>query len=132
MAWTRGVEDWARTTAPAPDDAIRRVETELSLRFPDAYVAFLQVTDGLLAHDHLSLYAVEDLVERNGTLEIQTYLPGHLAIGDDSGGRAVVIASGETTGPVYLMDTGSALLETRDVVASSLLEWLEQRCPDLA
>jgi hypothetical protein len=126
------LDSWADTRPPAAEAAVRLAEVVLGIRLPQQYTALLQVTNGLLAHDHLYLYRVEDLAERNDTLGILECFPGHLAIGDDSGGRAVVISTGETVGPVYLVDMGSVLLEAEDIVGASLGEWLENRCPLLS
>jgi hypothetical protein len=58
---------------------------------PETYLAVLQDRGGESLSKSVHLYALEDLLERNVTYEIKTYCPGFMSIGDDSGGRAIMI-----------------------------------------
>lgn len=53
------------------------------------------------------LYAVDELIERNECYETQVYCPGYLTVGDDGGGRAVVIHAALNPATVFVVDHGS-------------------------
>ena len=73
---------------------------------PEEYVALLMARGGQFCGELVRLYDVDEIIERNETYETKTYCPGFLTIGDDRGGRAVVIASRRAPSPVYLVDHG--------------------------
>ena len=65
------------------DDAVLLAEE--TLRFPEDYATWLQSDDGLerdLGGSYLSLYAVEELVERNRGYALAEFMPGLILIGD--------------------------------------------------
>jgi len=77
---------------PAPAQLIGALEAELAKSLPAAYRDLLLAADGMLFDNGLVLYPASQIRERNETFEVEKYAPGFLAIGDDSGGRAIMIS----------------------------------------
>jgi hypothetical protein len=56
--------------------------------FPDDYIEIMTWSDGgdfLLGENYLRLWRSGEIVARNADLEVQMYLPGTVAIGNDAG-----------------------------------------------
>lgn len=103
------------------------LDTKLGERLPEEYRWFLRATNGISLDNGLILYPSDDLVERNETLEVALYAAGYLAIGDDSGGRAVLVPF--TGSGVYLVDQGSMDPSDMREIASSFRQWVTEGCP---
>ena len=88
--------------------------------------AFLARQTGVSRDDGLMIYAPEDVAERNQTYEVAEYLPGHLMVADDSGGRGVLVDEG---GVIWICDMGAWDMECREPLASSLVQWVALDCP---
>jgi len=74
-------------------------------------------------------YAADEIVERNLTYESREYCPGYLALGDDGGGRAVVV-HGELVPPtVFVVGHGSMSEPDFIAVGAQLADWLDAGCP---
>jgi hypothetical protein len=74
------------------DEAILSAERTLATRFPEDYAAWLRTNEGLerdLGGSYLSLYAVEELVERNLGYAIAELMSGLILIGTDGGGEGI-------------------------------------------
>ncbi len=109
-------------TREAPSPAtLAQAEAELG-PLPASLRALLEHTDGLEADNDVQLYDVVALPERQETLEVRTYAPGHLAIGSDGGGRVVLLGPGD--GQIRLTDAGDLDPEGATVLAENLMEWL--------
>lgn len=111
---------------PAEDGALRRAERELSVVLPEQLASLLRLADGFLLHDGTSLFSTEGLVERNSTLEVREYLPGYVAVGDDSGGQAYVLKLGEGDTRIYTVGVGDMSADGLTVVAADLASWIGQ------
>ena len=61
--------------------------------------AFAAWQTGEPRNDGLTIYAPDQIAERNEIYEVAIYLPGHLMIGDDSGGRGVLL---DSSGAVWI------------------------------
>lgn len=101
---------------------IDNLETRLGRGIPDQYRDLLQAADGFILNNGLHIYSSDYIVERNETFEVNKYAPGYLAIGDDSGGRSILIRF--EGGGVYLVDQGSMHPDDMKKVAESLAEWI--------
>ncbi|QBE66555.1 SMI1/KNR4 family protein [Pseudoduganella lutea] len=95
---------------------------------PDDYLDLLRMRGGEFCNDLVRLYSSDELIERNETNEAKKYCPGFIAIGDDSGGQAIVIAVGKAPGAVYLVDQGSMHPDDFDVIAPDLNTWVAEGC----
>ena len=113
----------------AKHELIAEVEQWLGTALPVEYVKFLLSYDESLIGKQVLIYAAESLIERNETYETKIYCPGYLTIGDDSGGRAVVIPIDQPLCKVYLVDHGSMSPSDFDLLPKSFHAWLEDGCP---
>jgi hypothetical protein len=121
------IPDVITRNPPASPDAIRRLRAEVALELSDDYVALLAQADGVCA-DSFTLYPCEGVLERNVTFEVANYAPGYLAIGDDGGGRAIMLRGGNTS-PVFVVGHESMSPEDMKQVAAGLSEWVQLGCP---
>ena len=73
---------------------VKDVEVWLGQPLPEPYRSFLAAAsdDFLAANDRTLVYGRLSVMDRNETLESQAFCPGHLALGDDSGGSALVLS----------------------------------------
>lgn len=88
--------------------------------------AFQAWQTGKPRDDGLMIYAPEDIAERNQTYELAQYLPNHLMVADDSGGRGILV-DGE--GAVWICGMGAWDLQCREPLAPHLVQWVRQGCP---
>jgi hypothetical protein len=93
------------------------------------YVALLHQYGEKLVGDRFLIYSADDVVERNETFETKEYCPGYIAIGDDSGGSAIITNLGVKEGPVFLVGHGSMSLDDFVQLASDLQTWLKHGFP---
>jgi|GEM_PF-1880560 len=94
-----------------------------------------EYSDFLAAHtesaptgDFVLLYGQSDLPERNETFEIQTYLPGWVAIGDDGDGTAILMRL-DGSSSVYRCGHGAIGSLDPELVSDSFAGWLADDCP---
>lgn len=73
----------------------------------------MEKNNGALLNDQILIYSTDDIVERNSTFEIDEYFKKMIAIGDDSGGRAILIKKNGKDG-FFLVDTGSPSRESSE------------------
>ena len=111
------------------NEQVVEVERWLGAPLPAEYVMFLRSHNGTVIGEQVLLYAAESLVERNETYETKTYCPGYLTIGDDSGGRAVVIQIDQPLDQVYLVGHGSMSPSDFKLLPMSFNAWVEKGCP---
>lgn len=81
-----------------------------------------------LMGDAVLLYGKEDIEERNATYEVQLYMPGWVAIGDDSGGAALLMRL-DGSACVYRCDHGGLGSIDPEPVARSFSDWMLRECP---
>ncbi|MDR2298906.1 MAG: hypothetical protein LBE30_11285 [Comamonas sp.] len=87
--------------------------------------AFLAWQTGEPRDDGLMIYAPEDLPERSRTYEVAQYLPGHLMIGDDSGGRGILV---DGNGALWICGLGALFVDCREPLSPHLAQWVAQGC----
>lgn len=102
--------------------------TPLLAQLPKSYLHLLTLADGMALASGVILYRSAELLERNRTFELETYLPGYVAIGDDSGGKLFLLRSRENS-PVLRVGAGALGSVEPDVVADSLESWIDLGCP---
>lgn len=96
---------------------------------PAYYVAFLKDWDEDMRGEQVFLYGAESLMERNETYETRQFCPGFITIGDDGGGRAVMLALDEDERAVYLVGHGSMQRDDFELAAEDFHAWLAADCP---
>jgi hypothetical protein len=120
----------ARLENACTEEELRDAESALGLPFPPTYAELLRLSNGLYAlNDRVILYAARELQERNSTYEVDEYAPGWLMIGDDSGGRAVLLSARQDPPGVFIVGTGSMVPEDAEQLAPTLETWLEAGLP---
>ncbi|MDN3238043.1 SMI1/KNR4 family protein [Pseudomonas sp. WAC2] len=113
----------------ALDQHIDAIEAWAGVPLAHQYRALLASHGGQFVGDLVRFYTADEIIERNDCYEVQLYCPGYLAIGDDSGGRAVVISLQLSSSPVFIVDHGSMTPEDFYLVAESLPSWVSEGCP---
>ena len=100
----------------------------LGSELPKEYRDYLHTVDGreTLVGDVL-FYDASSLIERNETYEVKAYCPGHFTVGDDGGGRAVVIRIAD--GSVLLVDHGAMTPDCMRQLSLNFRDWLAAGCP---
>lgn len=83
---------------------------------------------GQFVGDLVRFYSADEVIERNECYETRQYCPGFLAIGDDSGGRAIVIDPQLALPAVFVVDHGSMSRDEFALVSDDLLAWIDRGC----
>lgn len=107
---------------PATGQEVAQLQSALNVTLPVEYVQMLHISNGFGLPTGLIVYAAEDVPERNETFEVGVYAPGYLAIGDDSGGRLVVLHL-QRPG-VWIVDAGSLHPDDMVLLSASLGQWV--------
>ena len=111
----------------ADGNAVAALESQLGRPLPEGYRNVLATANGFSLGNGLSIYSSENVFERNMTFKVPGYAPGFLAIGDDSGGRSILIPfEGEG---VYIVDQGSMDPDDFEQLSISLANWVSNGCP---
>ena len=105
------------------------LERWLGHALPAHYLNFIKDWQEGLCGEQVLLYGLESLRERNETYDTQQSCPGYLSIGDDSGGRAVMLALDGMDCAVYLVGHGSMQRDDFERVADDFHAWLADDCP---
>ncbi|WP_086929577.1 SMI1/KNR4 family protein [Agarilytica rhodophyticola] len=108
------------------DSTIIEIEERLSLKLPSEYIKLLKQADGFFLDNGITVYSSKDICERNETFEVQDYAPGHLAIGDDSGGLSILINLENEK--IFSVDQGSMDVDDMTLIGNSLSNWLLNGC----
>ncbi|WP_077049253.1 hypothetical protein [Pseudomonas sp. KK4] len=79
--------------------------------------SFWNLCNGALLDGQVLIYSTEEIVERNRTYEIDKDFPGQILVGDDSGGRLVLIDR-SVEDKFYLIDSGDPFLGDAEIFSS--------------
>ena len=108
--------------------ALVNVEKWVGKPLPPGYRAFLGArTDDFAMGESVLLYGTDSFIERNETYEIKTYCPDYVTIGDDSGGRQLLLSF--HSGALSLVDAGSMNPQDAYEVAPDFEAWLAAGYP---
>jgi hypothetical protein len=110
------------------DALLREVQDWAGVELPEEYVKVLRAHGGQSFGASVLLYGFDDLLERNVTFEVKTYCPGFLSIGDDGGGRAIVIPLDNARCRVFLVDHGSMDPGDFAQISGSPPDWVASGC----
>jgi len=75
----------------------------------------------------LCIYKIEDLAERNKTFEIFDYLPGYLLIGDDSGGKGILVSLDPANQRIYESGLGDLNPNDLNLISDSFQSWIDSK-----
>lgn len=103
--------------------SLEEIEAWLGQPLPEPYRSFLAgtVESFLAANDRTLVYGRDAVVERNTTYESRAYCPGHLMVGNDSGGAALVLSLAD--GRVHSVGMGAMTPDCFELVAPSFGAW---------
>ncbi|WP_133248878.1 SMI1/KNR4 family protein [Pseudomonas sp. CC120222-01a] len=90
-------------------EEIKAVCMRLQLDVDSWLVDFWRQRNGALLNDQVLIYSTVDIEERNATFQVDEHFNGMVAVGDDSGGRLILIDRDGASGLV-LVDSGSGSL----------------------
>ncbi|MDQ1922140.1 SMI1/KNR4 family protein [Massilia pseudoviolaceinigra] len=117
----------AQINPPVAEDLIGRVEAQLGMSLPGPYLELLRSANGMRFDNGLVVYAAEEVVERNETFEVKNYAPGYVAIGDDSGGRAVMMSL--KSGRLMMAGIGDMDADMMEPCSKGLHSWVADGWP---
>lgn len=104
-------------------------ENWLNARLNNAYRAFILAHGESVLANGVLLYAPANLRERNEAYETRRFCPGFVTIGDDGGGRAILLSLSASDSAVYCVDHGSMMPEDFETIAPEVGAWLANACP---
>jgi hypothetical protein len=117
----------AASESPATKPDIRSLVDVSAIPIPMDYLDVVQhgtnIEIAVDGSSYIRVWGPLTCVELNREYEIQKYLPASLAVGDNEGGKALVIVGGEQRG-LYLVDLGDIDIESATFVAPTLRELL--------
>ncbi|MER7708468.1 hypothetical protein ABTX81_36980 [Kitasatospora sp. NPDC097605] len=116
--------------AASPAD-LARARAELEPAPPAPLLALWEVTDGLATGAGVTVYSAGCIGERNTTYEVAQYAPGHVLIGDDSGGRGFLLRADDPGSAVYSSDLGDLGPEDFEVESADFASWIASLHPEL-
>ena len=90
---------------PADVEKITRTAQQLSINPGSWITRFWWSCDGAMIEDLVKIYSTDEIAERQQTYEIAEYFPEYLLIGDDSGGRLILVDR-SVIERFYLLDSG--------------------------
>lgn len=105
---------------------LAELQGKLHIQLPDVYLKILNSANGFSSQSGVTIYSSDELIERNETFEVGKYALGYLAIGDDSGGRSIMIPL--KSNGVFLVDQGSMDPDDFERVSISLTDWITGGC----
>lgn len=107
--------------------SLEEIEAWVGQRLPEPYRSFLEAhEEELLVGELVVLYGRAGFIERNQACEVKQYAPQCVTIGDDSGGRQVLLSL--TNGRLGLVDAGSMSPADAQPLAERFDEWLAGGC----
>jgi hypothetical protein len=107
--------------------SLDEIESWVGEPLPEPYRTFLAGhPDELAVGDRVVLYGRASFIELNEANEVRTYAPGCVTIGDDSGGRQVLLAL--RNGRLGLVDAGSMSPTNAYPLADRFDDWLAGGC----
>lgn len=136
-------EEWLRDCAEQPRLTHARPTHEADAPSGDApnhaMAELWRSCAGFVAPDGTAVYGPADLEERNETFEVARYAPGWVLVGDDSGGRGLLMratgpgfspTTGRDAAEVFALDLGALCDDVPaegEFVTDDLIGWLTTR-----
>ena len=80
-----------KSNGSVDDVRVAALEQRLGFELPGDYKKFLEAHnggEGFVGDSYLRLWPIDDLIGHNEDYQVQTYVPGFLAIGSNGGGEA--------------------------------------------
>jgi hypothetical protein len=94
---------------PASAKAIKKIIDSLGFDSSNWLVNFWALHDGAMLNGLVLIYSTDEILERNKQYEINLYFPGYFLVGDDSGGRLLLMKK-NVSAEFFLIDAGNPFL----------------------
>jgi hypothetical protein len=118
--------EFIKGNAPASKEELFIFINTTGLTLPIVYQELLLVTNGLTTPSGVVLYGTEDVIERNETWEVAKYAPGFIAIGDDSGGRVLIMSECDNFTSVLIVDSGDMNPVNATILTTNFVDWINK------
>lgn len=92
---------------------------------PDALIGLWGLSNGFSLPNGFVLYGADEIVERNRTWESSRYAPGYVVVGDDSGGRLVLMQASRDAIAAFSSDAGDLQPASFTPLGPDLIAWIE-------
>ncbi|HIF9084472.1 TPA: SMI1/KNR4 family protein [Photobacterium damselae] len=93
---------------------------ELPLDYCEIVVEMTEVEILVDSDRYFRVWSPDGCIEMNEEYQIQKYIPQSLAIGDDEGGGALIMMTGEKGFGLYKVDFGDLDIEDAEYISDSL------------
>lgn len=103
---------------------IKKVEMELNTQLPSSYKELLQTSNGVATNEGIYIYGTDDILERNAIWKTDDYAPGFISIGDDSGGRVILMRQDVEKEEILIVDSGVMSPEFASLISNNLIHWI--------
>nr|WP_152428195.1 SMI1/KNR4 family protein [Pseudomonas syringae] len=108
---------YTEKNSPAEAGALDCVCKQLGISEKSWLRDFWHECNGAMIEDQIVIYSMEGISERNNTYEISTSFPEYVLIGDDSGGRLILIRK-DGSSEFYLLGSGDPFIDDAAVFDS--------------
>ena len=78
--------------------------------------------DDIIINGRICFYSRKSITERNEVNEMESYLPNHILIGDDSGDMVFLLEASKDS-PVLRADAGALFVDDLEKISSSFSSW---------
>ncbi|MGG3798506.1 SMI1/KNR4 family protein [Metabacillus fastidiosus] len=110
--------------SPVDENEIKKVEERMGLILPDDYKQLLQYTNGFAAENGVVIFGTDTINERNITYEVSEYAKGYVAVGNNGGGKFLLMASNKSATELIQVDSGIMDPAYATVVSNSFVNWI--------
>lgn len=114
--------------ASTTDDIIALHNYFPNINIPQEYISFItQLTEAeilTLDESYVRIWSAIGCMEMNSAYNIQKYIPGAIAIGDDEGGKVVFYANGKEGFGLYKVGFGDLDINVAEWTSPSLINFL--------
>lgn len=114
--------------ASTVDDIIALHNNFSGIDIPQEYIDFItqlaEVEILIFDESYVRIWSAIGCIEMNSAYNIQKYIPGSIAIGDDEGGKVVFYANGKEGFGLYKVGFGDLDINSAEWISPSLVSFL--------
>lgn len=107
------------------EQEVQGIEDKLNCKLPDWYKDILMKSNGLSINGGKIIYGIDDVVERNSTMQIRKYEPNYIAIGDDGGGMVYLMKCNANEKKIVIVDGGYIDVSEPDEIINDISKWIK-------
>ncbi|MBF7144344.1 MULTISPECIES: SMI1/KNR4 family protein [Pseudomonas] len=101
---------WTETRPPAKANAIESALLSLGVGEDSWLAEFWRLHDGAFLNDLVLIYSTADILEQNENYQIASDFPGYYLMGDDSGGRLLLVKK-DCPEKFFIIDAGDPFID---------------------